>query len=68
MVLSGVDIYVRCRHKVDPYFHLPMPRSLDGWRRVWFFLMNDVDVATPSPSQLGVGGGKDRPPCAATPT
>jgi hypothetical protein len=30
-VLGGVDIYVNSGHRVDPYFHLPMSDSMDGW-------------------------------------
>jgi hypothetical protein len=30
-VLGGVDIYVKFGHGVDPYIHLPMSNSSDGW-------------------------------------
>jgi hypothetical protein len=30
-VLDSVDICVRSGHGVDPYFHLPMSRSTNGW-------------------------------------
>jgi hypothetical protein len=46
-VLGGVDIYVKSRHGVDPYFDLPMSESTDGWQNVWFFLRNDTDVPLP---------------------
>jgi hypothetical protein len=46
-VLGSVDIFIRNRHGVDPYFHLPMPGSSDGWRKVWFFLRNDTDASLP---------------------
>jgi hypothetical protein len=46
-ILGSVDIFIRSGHGVDPYFHLPMPRSPDGWRRVWFFLWNDIDASLP---------------------
>jgi hypothetical protein len=47
-VLGCVDIYIRSRHGVDPYFHLPMSRSTNEWWRVWFFLRNDVDASLPA--------------------
>jgi hypothetical protein len=43
-VLSGVNIYIKFGHGVDPYFHLPMSESTDGWWKVWFFLRNDADA------------------------
>jgi hypothetical protein len=46
-VLGGVDIYVKSGHGVNPYFHLPMSRSTDGWWRGWLFLRNDADVPLP---------------------
>jgi hypothetical protein len=33
-VLGGVGTYVKSVHGVDPYFHLPMPDSMDGWQKV----------------------------------
>jgi hypothetical protein len=44
VVLDGVDIYVRSGHRVDPYFHLPLPGPLDGWQKLWFFQRNDADA------------------------
>jgi hypothetical protein len=46
-VLGGVDIYVKSGHGVDPYFYLPMSKSMDGWWKVWFFLRNDTDTLHP---------------------
>jgi hypothetical protein len=46
-VLGSVDLYVRSGHGVDPYFHLPMSRPSDGWRKVWFFLRNNTDSLLP---------------------
>jgi hypothetical protein len=46
-VLGSVDLYVRSGHGVDPYFHLPMSRPSDGWRKVWFFLRNNTDALLP---------------------
>jgi hypothetical protein len=31
VVLGHVDIYVKSRHIVDSYFHLPMSECMDGW-------------------------------------
>jgi hypothetical protein len=41
--LSNVDIFVRSRPGVDPYFCLPMFDHLIGWQKVWFFLRNNAD-------------------------
>jgi hypothetical protein len=34
MVLSGVDIYVKSEHGVDPYICLPISESTDKWQKV----------------------------------
>jgi hypothetical protein len=47
VVLGGMDIYVKSGHGVDPYFHFPMSKSTDGWRKVRFFLRNDTDTSLP---------------------
>jgi hypothetical protein len=47
VVLGGMDIYVKSWHGVDSYFHLPMPSSSDGWRKIWFFFRNDADTPLP---------------------
>jgi hypothetical protein len=31
VILGGMDIYVKSGHGVNPYFHLPMSESMDGW-------------------------------------
>jgi hypothetical protein len=46
-VLGSVDLYVRSRQGVDPYFHLPMSGTSNGWRKVWFFLRNNADAPLP---------------------
>jgi hypothetical protein len=43
-ILGGADIYVKSEYGVNPDFHLPMSKSMDGWRKVWFFLRNNTDV------------------------
>jgi hypothetical protein len=42
-----MDIHVKFVHEVDSYFHLPMPKSMDGWQEVWFFVRNDANVPLP---------------------
>jgi hypothetical protein len=42
-----VDIFIRSRRRVDPYFHLPRFGPLDGWQKVWFFLRNDTVALLP---------------------
>jgi hypothetical protein len=46
-VLDSVDIFVRSRPRVDPYFHLLMSNPPNGWQKLWFFLRNDVDAPLP---------------------
>jgi hypothetical protein len=46
-VLNNVDIFVQFGSGVDPYFRLPMFDPPIGWRKVWFFLRNDVDGPFP---------------------
>jgi hypothetical protein len=45
--LGNVDIFVRFRLGVDPYFHLPMSDTLVGWWKVWFFLRNNPSMPLP---------------------
>jgi hypothetical protein len=47
-----MDIYVKSGHVVDPYFHLSMLSSMNGWRKVWFFFKNDADA--PLPVLMGI--------------
>jgi hypothetical protein len=42
--LGNVDIFVRSRPGVDPYFHLPMSNPSVRQRRAWFILRNNDDV------------------------
>jgi hypothetical protein len=44
MALGNVDIFVRSRPGVDPYFSLPMSDPSVRWLKVWFYLRNDADV------------------------
>jgi hypothetical protein len=45
--LGCVDIYVRPRQGVDPYFHLSVSNPPVGWRRGWLFLWNDATTPLP---------------------
>jgi hypothetical protein len=54
--LGVVDIYVKSLHGVDPYFQLPMYKSMDGWWKVCFFLRSlhrDLVVHGASPGTPG---------------
>jgi hypothetical protein len=42
-----VDIFIRSRPGVDPYYRLLMADPLVGWWKVWFFLWNDANVPLP---------------------
>jgi hypothetical protein len=44
----GVVIHVKFGHGVDPYFNIPMPRSMKGWRKKWFYLRNDAFMPLPT--------------------
>jgi hypothetical protein len=47
MVLGSVDIFVRSRPRVHPYFQLLMSDLPVGWQKVWFFLRNDANAPLP---------------------
>jgi hypothetical protein len=47
VVLGVVDIHVNSGYYVDPYFNLPMPRFVNGWWKMWFFLGNGTDMPLP---------------------
>jgi hypothetical protein len=42
-----VDLFIRSGSGVDPYFRLLMSDPQVGWKKVWFFLMNDIDALHP---------------------
>jgi hypothetical protein len=42
-----VAIHVKLGHGVDPYLEIPMPRSMKGWRKRWFFLKNNDSAPLP---------------------
>jgi hypothetical protein len=37
---GGVVIHVKSGHGVDPYFDIPMPKFMNEWQKMWFFLRN----------------------------
>jgi hypothetical protein len=47
-VFRGAVIHVKSRHGVDPYFDIPMPRSIKGWQKKWFYLRNDASAPLPT--------------------
>jgi hypothetical protein len=49
LMISGCAvIHVKSRHGVDPYIEIPMPRSMKGWQKRWFFLKNDDSASVPT--------------------
>jgi hypothetical protein len=46
-MLGSVDIFIRSKPGVDPYFRLLMSDPLVGWQEVWFFLRNDANASLP---------------------
>jgi hypothetical protein len=47
MIFGGVVIHVKSGHGVDPYLEIPMPRSMNGWWKKWFYLKNDASAPLP---------------------
>jgi hypothetical protein len=47
VALGNVDIFVQCGSGVVPFFHLLMFDPLVMWRKLWFFLRNDIDASLP---------------------
>jgi hypothetical protein len=41
MTTGDAVIHVKSGHRADPYLEIPMPRSMKGWRKKWFYLKND---------------------------
>jgi hypothetical protein len=41
MTSGGAAIHVKSGHEADPYLGIPMPRSMKGWRKKWFYMKND---------------------------
>jgi hypothetical protein len=37
-------IHVNSGHGVGPYFDIPMPRSMKGWPKNWFYLRNNASA------------------------
>jgi hypothetical protein len=48
MISGGMVIHVKLGHGVDPYLEIPLPRSMKGWRKRWFFLKNDDSAPLPT--------------------
>jgi hypothetical protein len=46
-VYGGMIIHVKFGHRVIPYFDIPMPRWMKGWRQKWFYLRNDASAPLP---------------------
>jgi hypothetical protein len=47
-ISEGAFIHVKMGHEVDPYLEIPMPRSMKGWRKKWFYLRNDASAPFPT--------------------
>jgi hypothetical protein len=46
-ISRGAVIHVKSGHRVDPYLEIPMPRSMKGWQKRWFFLKNNDSARSP---------------------
>jgi hypothetical protein len=40
-------IHVMFKHGISPYFDIPMPKFVNGWRKMWFFLRDNTVVLLP---------------------
>jgi hypothetical protein len=47
MIYGGAVIHVKAGHRVDPYLEIPMPISMKGWWKKWFYLTNDISAMLP---------------------
>jgi hypothetical protein len=48
MVSGGAVIHVKSGHGLDPYFNIPMPRSMKGWQKKWFYMRNTDSAPLPT--------------------
>jgi hypothetical protein len=48
MIFGGTVIHVKAGHRGDPYLEIPMPRSIKGWQKKWFYLRNDASTPLPA--------------------
>jgi hypothetical protein len=46
-ISGGMPIHVESGHGVEPYPKIPMPRSMKGWRKKWFYLRNYASAVLP---------------------
>jgi hypothetical protein len=44
---GGAVIRVKLGHGADPYLEIPMPRSMKGWQKKWFYLKNNDSAPLP---------------------
>jgi hypothetical protein len=42
-----VVIHAKSGHGDDPYFNIPMLKSIKAWWKKWFCLRNDTDASLP---------------------
>jgi hypothetical protein len=47
-VSRGAVIHVKPGHGIDRYLDIPMPTSMNGWRKKWFYLRNDNSMPLPT--------------------
>jgi hypothetical protein len=47
-IYSGAVIHVKSGHKAYPYLQIPMPSSISGWRKKWFYMKNDDFAPLPA--------------------
>jgi hypothetical protein len=47
MISGGMVVHVKSAHGQDPYLEIPLPSSMKGWRKKWFYLRNDTSALLP---------------------
>jgi hypothetical protein len=48
MTSGGAVINIKSGHGVDPYLEIPMPKSIKGWWKKWFYLKNKATSPLPA--------------------
>jgi hypothetical protein len=47
-IFGGTVIHVESGHGVDYYLEIPLPRSMKGWWKKWFYLSNNASAPLPT--------------------
>jgi hypothetical protein len=53
MISGGAVIHVKSGHGANPYLEIPIPRSIKGWQKNWFYLKNHDSSPLPACTRGG---------------